>query len=104
MKKIIPALCLAALSSCSPFDRNRNEAEAIVRAQLMDPESARFGSFYFNERTRKACLTVNAKNSMGGYTGDQQAYVDLGNKGQPAFFNDMSVAICREAFADAEAN
>lgn len=39
-----------------------------------DPDSAKFGEFTkINER--RACLTVNAKYAMGGYTGDQQAFL-----------------------------
>lgn len=50
---------------------SEKEAREIVLTILKDPDSARFGKFtVFGE---KACLTVNAKNSMGGYTGDQQA-------------------------------
>jgi len=62
------AICLA-LPGC---DSNKKGAEAAVLEDLRDPDSARFGEFYFNDETKKGCLTVNAKNSMGGYTGDQQ--------------------------------
>lgn len=74
---ILLALSLAGtcltLSAC---DRNKRGAEAAVRKSLKDPESARFGDFYFNSKTKKACLAVNAKNSMGGYTGFKQAVLE----------------------------
>lgn len=63
--------CVASLAACS----SRSGAEEVVRQNLKDPDTARFGDFYFNDKTQKGCLTVNAKNSMGGYTGDQQASV-----------------------------
>lgn len=66
----VAALCL--LSACS---LNRNGAENAVRDVLKDPDSAEFGEFYYNSSTQKGCLIVNAKNSLGGYTGDQMAFV-----------------------------
>jgi len=98
MKKLtlIAALCL--LAAC---DRNRSGAEDAVRAILKDPESARFGEFYYNASTKKACLTVNAKNSMGGYTGDQQAYVELKEGGWDALMtNAVPQSQCRKSYAD----
>lgn len=47
-------------------------ARKAVLAHLKDPDSAKFGEFSLAGKNG-ACLTVNAKNSMGGYTGDQQA-------------------------------
>ena len=50
--------------------------QKAVRARLKDPDSAKFGKGTFVKgRTGDsyACFTVNSKNSMGGYTGDQQA-------------------------------
>lgn len=49
-------------------------AKKAVLSNLKDPDSAKFGKFSL-AGTKGACLTVNAKNSMGGYTGDQQAYL-----------------------------
>lgn len=49
-------------------------AKKAVLGSLKDPDSAKFGQFSL-AGTKGACLTVNAKNSMGGYTGDQQAYL-----------------------------
>ena len=54
----------------------KSQAENAVRERLKDPDSARFGDFYLNSKTGKGCLVVNAKNSMGGYTGDQVAYIE----------------------------
>lgn len=78
MKKLALFGMLALLSAC---DRNRSGAEDAVRGALIDPDSAKFGEFYFNEKTQRGCLAVNAKNSMGGYTGEQQAYVEKTDDG-----------------------
>lgn len=49
-----------------------SEAKKAVLGSLKDPDFAKLGKFtQVNEKS--ACLTVNARNSMGGYTGDQQA-------------------------------
>lgn len=91
------AICLA-LSGC---DSNKNGAEAAVLEDLKDPDSARFGEFYFNDETKKGCLTVNAKNSMGGYTGDEQAFIVKEDNKWRSFFADVAdPAFCREYHAD----
>ena len=51
-----------------------SEVKKAVLAGLKDPDSAKFGSFKLIDEEH-ACLTVNAKNAMGGYTGNQQAFV-----------------------------
>ena len=80
---------------------NRSSAEAAVRKALNDPDSAKFGEFYFNEKTKKGCLTVNAKNAMGGYVGDRQAYVLQTDKGwETDGIGDIPQDSCRRIFAD----
>jgi len=95
------AMCLT-LPGC---DRNKSGAEEAVLENLKDPDSARFGDFYYNPKTKKGCLTVNAKNSMGGFTGDQQAYVENTDDG----WTNMAIAensqdSCRAVFADTDSN
>ena len=46
--------------------------QAAVRASLKDPESAQFGALTI-AKDRYACLTVNARNSYGGYSGPREA-------------------------------
>ncbi|WP_294197301.1 hypothetical protein [uncultured Sphingomonas sp.] len=99
---ILLALSLAGtvltLSAC---DRNRRAAEATVRESLKDPESARFGDFYFNSKTEKACLTTNAKNSMGGYTGDRQVHLQkFDNRWEYIGEIEEGVDDCRKSYAD----
>lgn len=53
---------------------NEAEAQKAVLAGLKDPDSAKFGKFTLVSENL-ACLTVNAKNSMGGYTGDKEAFL-----------------------------
>lgn len=57
------------LSACS----ETSAIEDAVRESLLDPESARFSEIteYTDEDGDQwACVMVNAKNRMGGYTGD----------------------------------
>lgn len=68
MRHAAVAMLLLTTAACS----QRGAVERTVRENLKDPESARFGTFYHNAKLKRACLTVNAKNSMGGYTGDKE--------------------------------
>lgn len=72
LRVMLALACIAPLTGCS----GKSGAEAAVRERLKDPESARFGDFYYNAETKRGCLTVNARNTMGGYVGDQQAHVE----------------------------
>jgi DNA-directed RNA polymerase subunit E'/Rpb7 len=40
-----------------------------VKANLSDPDSAQFKSFYKNKSSGVICGEVNSKNRMGGYVG-----------------------------------
>lgn len=101
MKHIIPVMVVAASFALTACDSNKSDAEEALRITLKDPESARFGEFYFNTRTNKGCLAVNAKNSMGGYTGNQQAYMEKTAKGWENFgIADIPLSSCREIYAD----
>lgn len=75
------ALTVALVASLAACSSNKRGAEKAVRESLKDPDSAKFGAFDYDEKYKRGCLTVNAKNSMGGYTGDQQAYVKRTDKG-----------------------
>lgn len=71
MKKIIICIVAVLVSGCGGVESDIKKA---ILADLKDPGSARFGSYVLVDETH-ACMTVNAKNSMGGYTGDQQAFM-----------------------------
>ena len=71
----IIATCMM-LAACSG---GSSQAQDAVRASLKDSDSAKFGSFQTSADGQRACLGVNAKNSMGGYTGEQQAHLSLNN-------------------------
>ncbi len=45
------------------------QVESDVRNRLKDPDSAKFSEVTFNKVKGAGCGYVNAKNSMGGYTG-----------------------------------
>ena len=77
MKRIVVTLlCLSAVA-CGPSERERTEqaAQEAVRASMLDPRSAIFGELSFTASGNSACVTVNGKNTLGGYTGNQQAIV-----------------------------
>ena len=53
-------------------NQDETEAQKAVLKVLKDPDSAKFGRFTLM-KNEVACLTVNSKNSMGGYVGDKEA-------------------------------
>ncbi len=101
------ALLLATAGMCATItgcSSTKSEAEEAVRRGLKDPDSAKFGEFYENTKTKKACLTVNARNEMGGYTGRKQVrlrHTDDGWEWGTDAEQEESAADCKEYFADA---
>lgn len=69
---ILTIAAALTLSGCG----QQKAVEEAVRQNLKDPDSVRFGTFYSNGSSKRACITVNAKNSMGGYTGDKQVRME----------------------------
>lgn len=59
--------CTLLLAACG----NESAAKKVVLAELKDPDSAKFGDF--SKHGDVACLTVNARNAMGGYVGNREA-------------------------------
>jgi hypothetical protein len=91
----------ATVTTLTACTSNRSGAEEEVRRNLKDPESAKFGDFYFNPTTKKACLVVNAKNAMGGYTGDGVILLNKTDDGwQYVSDNDTDFDTCKTALAD----
>lgn len=70
MRKLV-AIGFASLTlmACNSAERS---AKREILDRLKDPDSARFGEFTESEDGTKACFGVNAKNTYGGYTGEQQ--------------------------------
>jgi hypothetical protein len=99
MKRIIT---IAALGLCvAACNGTKRSVEAAVRANLNDPDSAKFGDFYYNGKTRRACIIVNSRNEMGGYTGER--VVELTNDDRWRVVGEnavMNVNDCRITFAD----
>ena len=98
-KKINLIIFLALfVVACSDISESESDARSAVLAGLKDPDSAKFAKFTeINEKL--ACLTVNAKNSMGGYTGDQQAYLKkINGKWDFQFALDVSHGFCIENY------
>lgn len=68
-KLAVLALGCLLLQGCRASE---SDAQQVVRDGLKDPGSAKFGAFS-QIGDRLGCMTVNSKNSLGGYTGDRQA-------------------------------
>jgi len=91
--KIIVAICgcfllttyISANAADKKGDTKANAKKAVLK-NLKDPDSAKFGE-YTQIDAKFACLTVNARNSYGGYTGDRQAF--LGKLGKDWFVLDI---------------
>ena len=56
-------------------EQPKRQAIDDVRANLVDPDSAKFFDVYVSAQKGGACGYVNAKNKMGGYAGDRQFLV-----------------------------
>lgn len=86
MRVAIAAVLVVGLVGCDRIPgTNENaarQAKALVREQLIDPESARFEDVVVTRASgggRAVCGWVNAKNRMGGYVGQEVFLVEDGN-------------------------
>lgn len=87
MKRIaMTLLCLGAFG-CSGSAQNQTERDIqnVVRESLIDPGSAQFGEIVMSTRQRYACVGVNARNRLGGYTGMKQVMVARLTDGEPTW-------------------
>lgn len=105
MKRLVITCVLCCLPFLIPEVKAENisqkdiaQAKATVRASLKDPDSAKFGKF-ISVGKNGACLAVNARNSLGGYTGNQQAYLKRNaadEKWTVLDIQDVSPEFCKE--------
>jgi hypothetical protein len=87
-KAVLAIGCCCLAAACG----DESAAQKAVRASLKDPDSAKFGKFTLAKKgnDQMACLTVNAKNSMGGYTGDREAaLMKAGDEWQVITINEL---------------
>ncbi len=86
--KILKCLVIPAVFSLMTACGESSAIKKEVLANLKDPDSAKFGEITVVPMGEKsadgkemmgACVGVNAKNSMGGYGGEQQANLILAN-------------------------
>lgn len=70
MKHVVSVAALLLLSGCS----DTSAVKDAVTDNLKDPGSVEFGEITIVDGAfgKLACATVNARNSFGGYTGEQQ--------------------------------
>jgi uncharacterized lipoprotein YajG len=74
MNRLAILMCVLALAGCS----KRSAIEDVVRENLIDPDSAQFGEiveYTGRDGDAEACVMVNSKNRMGGYTGESVVVV-----------------------------
>lgn len=95
MKNIEIAAAILGCLLLAGCGGSESEAKKAVLENLKDPDSAKFGKFTQVGEDR-ACMTVNAKNSMGGYTGDQQAFLNKVDGRWETYFMDVSHEWCIE--------
>ncbi len=67
-------VAIAAKKAEAEAKSDEGQVKQAVRNSLKDPDSAKFGSFVLIGEDG-ACITVNARNSFGGYVGDRHAYL-----------------------------
>lgn len=65
MRRVIIIAAALTLAACG----DQGAIEKVVKEQLVDPDSAKFENLMISENHQMACVDVNAKNKMGGYTG-----------------------------------
>lgn len=89
-------LLVAFLAGCGQQAASEEaQVQIAVRNGLKDPGSAQFGALTL--LGDRACQTVNAKNSYGGYTGAQQAFVKkMDGKWLSIAIHDVSHSQCIE--------
>jgi hypothetical protein len=74
--KILIAACAGILlSACG--NNEIAEMKRVISARLVDPDSAKFGAIAFWPSGTKACVEYNAKNRMGGYSGQDIALLEM---------------------------
>jgi hypothetical protein len=91
--KILLLGVLLSSSGCdtATFD---NPMRKVVREKLKDPDSAKWGESYTYKS--RACLEVNSKNSYGGYTGKQIAWLHTYDSGESWSVDRIEEGVCFE--------
>ena len=72
LKQLILLFACCALCACGSEER---AARTTILDELKDPGSAQFADFTVSKQRTVSCVGVNAKNSMGGYVGEEQWYL-----------------------------
>lgn len=92
-----PRPALPQYEALTPTSLTKKQMDAVrvgVRGKLKDPESARFGNMAAGADSKgfiTVCGWVNAKNSYGGYTGDQPYTGLLASGPNGTFFAPIAV-------------
>ena len=87
IRGLIVGLGIVALGSCTRESNAEVSAEAVVRASLRDPDSAKFSDVTAHRSPVgtgaspapiQVCGTVNSRNGFGGYVGPRRFIVTDG--------------------------
>lgn len=71
-KKIFIFAFTLIMIGCEFVPTPENNVKKSVREMMVDPSSAQFGEIYAGAKPGYYCGSVNGKNRMGGYAGEQQ--------------------------------
>ena len=93
---VVVGLCAVMLIACGG---DESAAKKAVLESLKDPDSAKFGEFH-KVGDEGACFAVNAKNSMGGYTGTKFMIMAKIDGKWEAVTSSDSLAICTQVLAE----
>lgn len=91
-------IILAVIGSNAPQDvKAIRDAQRSIRANLRDPSSAKFGEAAYHDGA--VCGVVNARNAMGGLTGDTRYIVLKDGRGffegpSDTLFHGMWAEVC----------
>lgn len=89
MLLIVIALSLGACGEPS-------EIKARVRESLIDPDSAKFGKVYLSKSGQVACVDVNSRHTLGGYTGKIPMFIFKEKDGSWGSPVDVEVVACNQ--------
>lgn len=107
MRQVFVFTAVGLVAACSPSPQK--QAEEIIRHDMLDPEATQFRDVETLAGSRCVKGELNAKNSMGAYTGFRPFIIDLSTKkygiapdASPTPSNDDVVAAARLKVVESE--
>lgn len=78
MKRIVFVVLFVGLSAFAQGGQ-LGQIQLAVKKTLFDPDSAKWGTSFVSKNGKRACINVNAKNKLGGYTGEKAVFLINGD-------------------------